>query len=436
MSIGYSTLTNLLSLDNIDYLNAKSITTTELYLQGSQKGILTVSTEQVVSQKLSDGQILIGSSNAGYNAATLTQGSNILIANGSGSISVATTSDPTFNSVKTASTYMVDPSMSVTAINTVIANTNYSYIYFKPGQYNLDSYILVKRSSIVLDGSNGATLYLLNNTNQPCIWVGETNPRTSYSNITIKGFSINGNKTNQTTEFSSVNATVPNSGISAMRVTQLYISECNFDYCRSAGLTLVNAVYNCVISNCSSTANYFDAYTFYGCNNLKITECHAYGHTNGAGFSFDNYNQNIIIANCTLGTNKESIFARHSFDVIVSNCCMNYNYQQGIFLAGSGVIGDDRGNERWTFNNNTISNNGAQGIWLQSCKKFTINGNTICNNAGIGCEFGNDTPGNADGTCSNSVLSSNVIYSTIKFMVFSPSFTRSRTHSLTYSLSH
>ena len=62
-----------------------------------------------------------------------------------------------------------------------------------------------------------------------------------------------------------------------------------------------------------------------------------------------------------------------------------------------------------TFNNNTITNNGSQGIWFQSCKKFSITGNIVSNNTGNGCEFGNDTPGNADGTCSYNVLSSNII---------------------------
>lgn len=339
--------------------------------------------------------------------------SNIIVANPSvSSITVDLGSTLSVTTLNTSSTYMVNNTMTVSQINTIIANTAYTYIYFKPGTYIFTSALLIARSNIVLDGCNGATLTLGKYANQPVVCIGDTatNPATiRYYNITIRNFKIDGNKSFMSAEFWSAHTWIPNSGISAMMISQLYIDECNLDNCISAGLTLVNLIDDCTVIKCSSTLNYFDAYTFYGSTNLKIISCHAYNHTNGAGLSFDNNNTNIIISNCTIGNNKESIFARDSYNVIVSGCIMNYNTQQGVFLAGYSDVGNDRGCERWTFNNNTINYNGSQGIWFQSCKKFTITGNTISNNYGNGCEWGNDTPGSADGTCSYNVLSSNII---------------------------
>lgn len=327
---------------------------------------------------------------------------------GSGSFtSLVVNSKPVLSS---SSTIYVNSSMTVSAINTIIANTAYKTVIFESGTYTLTSALLVQRSNIILDG-NYSTFNLGTNVNQPNICVGDiaTNPATiTYTNVSIRNFKMDGQKASQTSEFWSAHPWVPASCVVGVKSTQLYITECNLDNARSGGLTLIDCN-DVSVDKCSSTLNYFDAYTFYGSRNVRITNSNAYTNYNGAGVSVDNNNNDCLISNCNLSNNKESIFARDSYNFVVSNCTLNNNSQMAVFLAGYSDIVSDRGPEKWVISNNTIIGNAAQGLWLQSCKKFSITGNTICNNTGNGIELGNDTPANAAGTCSYNSISSNTI---------------------------
>ena len=120
-----------------------------------------------------NGNLLIGNNNS-YSVAPLTAGSNQVITNGTGSITVAVTPTPSFTTVtttvlKTSGIYTVNNTMTVAEINSVISNSLYSYIYFATGTYTLTSALLVTRSYVTLDGSNGAFLVLSGNVDQPCI---------------------------------------------------------------------------------------------------------------------------------------------------------------------------------------------------------------------------------------------------------------------------
>lgn len=308
----------------------------------------------------------------------------------------------------------VNDTMSITDINSIISNTGYNFIYFTKGTYVFPSAILVTRNNIILDGGN-SSFTITSNVNQPNICIGDvsTNPATiTTANVSVRNFRFDGNRSQQTSEFWPTKPWVPASCVVGVKAFHFYLTECNLDSARSGGMTLIDCN-DVVVDKCTSTLNYFDAYTFYGTLNLKIVNCNAFMHLNGAGISADNGNNWIIIANCTFNNNKESIFARDTNNTVVSGCTMNNNLQQGVFLSGYGVVGNDRGCEKWTLNNNSISNNGAQGLWFQSCKNFSITGNVINNNGGIGVEFGNDTIGAYDGSCSFNSLSSNVICNNI-----------------------
>ena len=102
MSIQYQTLTGITTLDNVDYINAKNVTSEELFVTGLNKNQVVVSNavDKVVSQPLTDGQLLIGNTGtSSYNASTLTSGTNMSVANGAGAITIGTVASPTFTNV-------------------------------------------------------------------------------------------------------------------------------------------------------------------------------------------------------------------------------------------------------------------------------------------------------------------------------------------------
>lgn len=390
----------------------------------------TINVSTLAANKISDSTLtaskLVGSdASKQLTSVTLSAASsNIAVANPSdASITVDLASAPTVTSIQTSSTYMVDSTMTPTQINTIIANTNYSYIFFKAGTYTLTSAIIVQRSNIVLDGSNKAILTLGNSVNQPILLIGNytVNPPTiAYNNVTIKGFYCDGNYTNQQYEFYQSYLWIPNSCLAATKTSQLVIDSCTFANARSGGLTLVNFCNDVKITNCSAIANYFDGFTWYGTKNVMLNNCYAAGHvvvhpgdlTNpfgGAGASYDNGCQYIIINACCFTGNRLGIYARSTTDSVVSNCSLSGNVDEGLNCSGYGNPSNDNGCFRWTVTGNVINLNSKEGIFMQSCSYFTINANTICFNTKNGISIFNDTAGNVAGTCNYNNISNNVI---------------------------
>lgn len=82
------------------------------------------------------------------------------------------------------------------------------------------------------------------------------------------------------------------------------------------------------------------------------------------------------------------------------------NAQQGLFIAGNYDSGNIGPNKRFVISSNTISNNGSQGLYLQSSQYFTVSNNTICNNSGNGINIACDNA--TYGLCSYNNFNGNV----------------------------
>ena len=312
-----------------------------------------------------------------------------------------------------ANVVFVNNTMSMSQINSIIANTNNNNIFFKPGIYTITSAILVNRSNIILDGGNGANIVLANDINQPNFAVGDLSsntPTARISNVTIKNFLIDGNKAQQSSEFWPTKPWVPSSTMFGSLVTHFIWENCHIKDARSGGLTLTFNCIDCVVKDIYSTGHYFDHFTWYGSSEIIIQNCYGRDCINGAGISVDNNCTYCSVIGCCFTNNRLGVFARDCTDFIFSNNQISANYEQGMFLSGYGYYDVyDRGLKRFNISNNTLNNNGRQGLYFQSCNYFTVNGNSICNNSNNGIVIGNDTPGSVNGTCNYNNISSNVI---------------------------
>ncbi len=282
------------------------------------------------------------------------------------------------------STATVTPAMSISTINSIIANTANSVINFQNGTYNITAPIQVLRNNVSLIG-NQSSLRLANGANSPIIFLGDVAnpPVLEYSGINIRDFIILGNQSMQTVETWPAHPAIYNNGIGMSKVRDCRVERCNMSDCISGGLTITYNSDNIVVSKCTAWANHFDGITAYTSTNLMFDSNHCYAQANGAGFSFDNNCQYMTMTNNTITNNDLGIFARWCTDITLVSNIISSNASHGMFLSGYNA-NPDNNDLRWTITGNTINFNSQQGLYLQSCTSFAISGNTICKNGGNG----------------------------------------------------
>lgn len=317
----------------------------------------------------------------------------------------------TSTGINSAGIYTVNNGMTTAAINAIIANTNYNHILFAPGLYTLSGAIIVSRSFITLDGQ-WCELYMGDGVNNPVIAIGDlssSTPGTSYIEVVVKNFLLNGNLPNQSSEYMTGKSWVTNCCVFITYMGNCWLQNLDLYNARSGGMTITYRSNAVQVSNCSSNTHYFDNYTCYGSTNLVFSDNYGAGCSNGAGISMDDNCQYVTITGNTFTNNKLGIFARWCEDIVCTGNSLSGNAQQGLFLAGYGTSPTDNGLTRWIITGNSISNNSQQGLWIQSSNYFSIAGNTISANGSNGVVIGNDTSGNIAGTSSYNNVSGNVI---------------------------
>lgn len=298
----------------------------------------------------------------------------------SGTVSANLVTTPSLNSIA-----YVNPTMTTAQLNAIINDTQYNVIEFTPAVYYLTSYLNVKRSSVILRG-NRSLLFLNSGVQEPNLFIGDmtTNPPTSiYSGITVMDFVITGMKAFQASETSITHPWIYNNGIGINKCQYVWIKDCIIRDCRSGGFT---ATYQCKYINvegCELANNYFDGLTCYGSENIIFANNHCHAHSNGAGISIDNNNLYLIMQGNTLTNNKHAIFARETYDCVMSGNTLSGNYDHSLFLSGYAAI-NDKACERWTITGNSISNNAGAGLFMQGCNDCVVTGNSIYNNGGNG----------------------------------------------------
>jgi len=389
--------TSDLAIDEAQITNLVAGNITDTGLTASQL-VSTNASKVLTSVPMGQGQILVGNLGGGFSVTDLTPGTNIQTTAGPGSLTVSVDSNPTFTTVTatninttnltstngliSSGLYTVNASMTTAQIQTVISNTAYSVIEFQKGAYSLSTYLNVNRSNIVING-NDSILTLANNTNQPCVFVGDmtTNPPTTvYSNITINNLVLEGNKSNQTQETSITKAWIYNNCCGINLCHYVTLNNCTLNNARSGGLTATYQSKFITVDNCYSEGNYYDGLTAYGSESVRFTNNTCRDNTNGAGISIDVNNLYFVISNNTLNNNNLGIFARQTYDLTCTGNTISANSTHGLFLSGYNQIGDDQGCGRWTISGNSISNNGGSGLFMQSCNDFAVSGNNFYHN--------------------------------------------------------
>lgn len=457
MSITYETLTGLLNITadnaNIANINTTTLTSTDIavtsltpntlvYADALKKltsisltpgsniavtnGTGSVTIDTVASPTFTDltlsgltaNTLIYADALKKLTSLTLTAGSNISVTNGTGSLTVATVATPTFTSVTStlgyhsAGSYTVNSAMTTAQIQAVISDLNYSIIRFEKGTYTLTAMLNVNRSNVILDGNN-CTLFLGNAVQEPCIFIGDivnNPPAIIYSNITVKNFIINGNKTNQVSETSITHFWIYNNCIGVNLCQYVNIHSCELFNARSGGFT---ATYNSkfiTVDSCSAHDNYFDGLTCYGSESIRFVNNMCYSHGNGAGLSIDTDILYCVISGNNFNNNKLGVFARFSRDLTFVGNTVSANSTHGFFLSGYNQTPNDNGCDRWTITVNNIANNGGHGIFMQGCNDFTISGNTIYHNTnGINMTSYAGLPYATYGTCSRMNICGNTI---------------------------
>ena len=180
MSFLFQTLLGLSQVD-ADFVEASNLIATNLTITGqSNLNLLTVTGAAYFSNNVSiTGTLQL--------AQTGTFNGGLIINNG----------------LSVAGIYTVYPTYSTPLINSIISNPNYSRIIFAPGTYIQSQALFVARSNIILDGQNGANLYMYQGINNPNILIGDSSSASQtnqYYQIEVTGFSINGNRLQQTQE--------------------------------------------------------------------------------------------------------------------------------------------------------------------------------------------------------------------------------------------
>jgi len=308
--------------------------------------------------------------------------------------------------------YTVNSSMTIDQINTAIAGTTHDHILFGPGTYYQTGAFLVNRDNIVLDGQQGALLWMNTGVCQPNFIVGDISTNTGpayHNNVTIQNFSMNGQGQNQANENMTGAPWVTNSCVWGTHLNNFTLTGNNLTNARSGGVTLVDCN-DCVISGNSSTGHFFDSYTCYGCSNMMWTNNYGANCPSGALFSFDTANQYMTITGNTSYLNKLGFFMRDCRDITISGNSFSDNFQQGAFISGYGTLPNDNGCSNLVISGNDFSFNQAQGLWLQSVTNSTVSDNTINGNFNTGIILGND---NGVGNNTGSVSYCNFVGNTI-----------------------
>jgi hypothetical protein len=420
----YQTLLGLSDSDT-DYIKTNNLISDSIITNSLNIGLLTPSQligtdimRNVKSIPMIAGTLLIGTGTS-YVVSALTSGTNMNIVSSSGAITINTALIPVFSRVITNTTYTVDNTMTTAQIQAIISNTQYSVVNFEIGTYSLTSYLNVNRNDLILNG-NGCTLYIGKFVQEPVIIIGDltTNPpTTSYNNIIIKNFKIDGNSAFQYSETSITHYWIYNNCIGILNSINCVVEDCHLFKARSGGLTITNSSSKIIVRNCKAYSNYFDGLTCYGSQNISFIGNICYSHSTGAGISIDTGNTGFIITNNHLIYNSTGIFARWTDNCIFNNNVISNN-TNGIFGSGYNAI-IDNGITKWNISNNVFSNNTSTAIFVQGIQDSNITNNTISNTpTGIALHTYGGSPFNTYGVSKGVNVSCNTLTSCSSFGVY------------------
>lgn len=265
-------------------------------------------------------------------------------------------------------------------------------ITVKANVYTLEDTFRITRSNVTLQAEQGAKFVLKAGVNRPVLAIGSqaATPATWVENVVVKGLILDGNKDQQTSEYSSAAAWIRNNCIDVRKTRRLLIDNVSAANGRSGGLVISYDSSDIQVRNSSFNTNYFDGLAYYASERIFTSACTMLANGNAA-ISLDNALKDCLFSDCLADANGDvGVFARNATGLRFSNCVIKSSGSFAVFLshddAGHGV-------HDIVFSNCHVLDN-VQGLKVASTEdkssRVTV----------TGCVFhGNgDTPVTTDGT--------------------------------------
>lgn len=244
-------------------------------------------------------------------------------------------------------------------------------ILTSPCIYNVTTSIFLRSGSILRASPPDrlAVLQLANEANQAVILIGNTlevgNSAPLMTNVVVRDIAIDGNKAQQSSEFTPGMTWLRNNGIDVRYVSGLVIENVYIHDARSGAIVVSWDSTNIRVSNSLLQTNFFDGIALYTSTDILVSNCDLSLNT-AAGISIDNNLRNTRFQNCLVHHNSDvGIFQRWTTNVSYDGCQVYSNANHGAFLSwnspttGTGVINT-------TFTNCQITNNVGRAINLDS----------------------------------------------------------------------
>ena len=135
-------------------------------------------------------------------------------------------------------------------------------IVFGPGEHEIDSPIILKSGDSLI--GNKTVLRLKDNSNCPVIIIGDLSENPIESNsISVSGISIDGNMSNQTSEYYSKADFIRNNGILIRHSSNVLIENVKIYNCRSGGIVSEKHCKEITIRDSVLSKNFFDGLACY-----------------------------------------------------------------------------------------------------------------------------------------------------------------------------
>lgn len=235
-------------------------------------------------------------------------------------------------------------------------------IAFLDGQFDCDSSITLK-DNVMIEGQGESTVIngdaFIDGNSPNKIFDLSNRTNVSIKNMTIK------------TSYSSL-TDCPN-GIHLNNSTNIRITDCNFDKCRTS--IFADSSYDVSVIGCKSLNAFTNGIKFSSSNNLIISYCFSKNSRYGG---IAGYGDNISITNCfAIDNSEEGIYLSSSNSVITGNVSQ-----------GNGHYGISSLNlTKCKVANNEVRDNDLDGLWFPECIETNVNNNTVTNNGKSGIEL-------------------------------------------------
>jgi hypothetical protein len=242
-----------------------------------------------------------------------------------------------------------------------------SVVNVPAGTYVCSSPIVLDRDGTSLKGAGpGKTIFkLADHANAPLVVIGDVDVPRPVKNISVSGFTADGNMANQEVEcWNSASCDGPernqvrNNGITIRGASDINVEDVELMNARSGGMVTERVCRRLHVKNVDAHHNYFDGFAGYLTEDSDFTNLKLHHHVHGSGISLDlQFNKNIFKNVDMYNNNDNGIFMRES----------NVNTFEDIIIRDNGNFGVF-GACAWS-NETCVSKNVFRNLIISNCNK-------------------------------------------------------------------